>query len=80
MNQETKLELYVKHHFAKNLFNNIKNRLAKKDNQIIVEPFIDNDDLREIYIFDVETIEEAQTLSVTDPVILKKSLVMELHK
>ena len=41
-------------------------------------PFLDNGDLRGIYIFDVKTIEEAKELTETDPAIQAGSLVLEL--
>ena len=36
-------------------------------------------DLRGIYIFKVETVEEAEALTLTDPAIQAGSLVMELQ-
>jgi uncharacterized protein YciI len=42
-------------------------------------PFLDDGDIRGIYIFNVETVEEAQKLTETDPAIQAGSLVMELH-
>ncbi|GGQ07080.1 YciI family protein [Shewanella litoralis] len=41
-------------------------------------PFLTDGELRGIYIFDVETIEQAQQLTATDPAIKAGSLVMEL--
>jgi len=57
---------------------NIK-RLAKEGKLAIAGPFLDNGELRGIYIFNVETIEEAKKLTETDPAIKAGSLVMELH-
>jgi len=54
-------------------------RLANEGKLIIAGPFMDDGDIRGIYIFDVKTIEEAQKLTETDPAIQKGSLVMELH-
>ncbi len=54
-------------------------RLANKGKLLLAGPFLDNGDLRGIYIFDVETIEEAKRLTETDPAIQYGSLVMELH-
>jgi len=57
---------------------NIK-RLAKEGKLAIAGPFLDNGELRGIYIFNVETIEEAKKLTETDPAIKAGTLVMELH-
>jgi len=57
---------------------NIK-RLAEEGKLAIAGPFLDNGELRGIYIFNVETVEEAQKLTATDPAIQAGSLVMELH-
>lgn len=43
-------------------------------------PFLGNDDLRGIYIFNVETLEEAEALTNTGPAIQAGSLVMELKE
>ena len=40
---------------------------------------MDNGIYRGIYIFDVETVEEAEKLTATDPMIVEGRLVMELH-
>lgn len=53
-------------------------RLADEGKLILAGPFMDNDDVRGIYIFDVTTIEEARKLTETDPAIQSGSLVMEL--
>jgi len=54
-------------------------RLADEGKLVIAGPFMDDiDDVRGIYIFDVETIEEARILTETDPAIQAGSLVMEL--
>lgn len=42
-------------------------------------PFMDDGDIRGIYIFNVKTIEEAQALTETDPAIKAGRLIMELH-
>ncbi|WP_321282012.1 YciI family protein [Marinifilum fragile] len=54
-------------------------RLAEKGKLVLAGPFFDDGEIRGIYIFDVETIEEAQTLTQTDPAIKAGRLVMELH-
>ena len=53
-------------------------RLADEGKLILAGPFMDNDDVRGIYIFDVTTIEEAKKLTETDPAIQAGVLVMEL--
>ncbi len=59
--------------------NNI-NTLAEEGKLVLAGPFFGDNDLRGIYIFDVETIEEAEALTNTDPAIKAGSLVMDLHK
>ena len=54
-------------------------RLAKEGKLAIAGPFLDDGELRGIYIFNVETVEEAKKLTETDPAIKAGSLVMELH-
>ena len=53
-------------------------RLAEEGKLVLAGPFLDDGDLRGIYIFDVKTIEEAEALTNTDPAIKAGSLVMEL--
>ncbi len=54
-------------------------RLAKEGKLAIAGPFLDDGELRGIYIFNVETVEEAKKLTETDPAIKAGSLIMELH-
>ena len=54
-------------------------RLTEEGKLAIAGPFLDNGEIRGIYIFNVETIEEAKELTATDPAIKAGSLVMELH-
>ena len=54
-------------------------RLANEGKLILAGPFLDETDIRGIFIFDVETIEEAEALINTDPAIKSGRLVMELH-
>lgn len=54
-------------------------RLADEGKLIIAGPFLDNQEIRGIFIFNVETLEEAKTLTETDPAIKAGTLVMELH-
>lgn len=55
------------------------NRMAEEGNLILAGPFLDDGDIRGIYIFDVETLEEARKLTETDPAIQAGRLKMELH-
>ncbi len=59
--------------------NNI-NKLAEDGKLVLAGPFFGTDDLRGIYIFDVQTVEEAKKLTETDPAIIAGSLEMELKE
>lgn len=54
-------------------------RLANEGKLIVAGPFLDNQPIRGIFIFNVSTVEEAKKLTETDPAIKAGSLVMELH-
>lgn len=54
-------------------------KLAEQRKLVVAGPFMDDTELRGIYIFDVETVEEAEKLTQTDPAIQAGRLVMELH-
>jgi uncharacterized protein YciI len=54
-------------------------RLGSEGKLIVAGPFLDDGQLRGIYIFDVSTIEEARELTETDPAIQAGRLEMELH-
>jgi len=53
-------------------------RLAEEGTLVLAGPFLNDGELRGIYIFDVKTVEEAKTLVETDPAIQQGSLEMEL--
>lgn len=54
-------------------------KLAKEGKLVVAGPFMKNDrNYRGIYIFNVETVEEAQALVATDPAINAKLLEAEL--
>lgn len=55
-------------------------KLAEDGKLVLAGPFFGNDDLRGIYIFNVETIEEAEKLTKSDPAIQAGSLSMELKE
>jgi uncharacterized protein YciI len=54
-------------------------RLSNEGKMIVAGPFLDGRELRGIYIFNVETIEEAQKLTESDPAIKAGALIFELH-
>jgi len=54
-------------------------RLANEGKLVLAGPFLDDGELRGIYIFNVKTVEEARQLTATDPAIKAGSLTMELH-
>ncbi|QSW87897.1 hypothetical protein J0383_16670 [Flavobacterium endoglycinae] len=55
------------------------NKLAKEGKLVVAGPFIKNDrNYRGIYIFNVETIDEAKSLVATDPAIKANLLEAEL--
>ena len=53
-------------------------RLAEEGKLLLAGPFLDDGDVRGIYIFNTTTIEEAEELTSTDPAIQAGSLIMEL--
>ena len=55
------------------------NRLAKEGKLVLAGPFLDGGDLKGIFIFNVETLEEAKALTESDPAVQAGRLVMELH-
>lgn len=55
-------------------------RLADEGKLAIAGPFFGDGDLRGLYIFNVQTIEEAEALVNSDPAIQQKSLRMELKE
>ncbi|ASJ96816.1 YciI family protein [Shewanella marisflavi] len=57
---------------------NIKH-LADEGKLVLAGPFIEEGELRGIYLFNVTNIEEARALTATDPAIKAGRLVMELH-
>ncbi len=54
-------------------------RMANEGTLVLAGPFLDGMELRGIYIFNVESLDEARKLTETDPAIKAGSLVMELH-
>lgn len=54
-------------------------RMAEEGKLVVAGPFMDEGDVRGIYIFNVATVEEAKALTETDPAIQAGRLEMELH-
>ncbi len=54
-------------------------RLAAEGKLIVAGPFLDNQDIKGIFIFNVSTVEEATKLTESDPAVKAGSLIMELH-
>ena len=54
-------------------------RLIDEEKLVVAGPFLDDFDMQGIFIFNVETLEEAQELTNTDPAIKAGRLIMELH-
>jgi uncharacterized protein YciI len=54
-------------------------RLAKDGKLVLAGPFLDGGEIRGIYIFAVDNLEEAKSLTETDPAVKAGRLVMELH-
>lgn len=54
-------------------------RMAEAGDLVLAGPFMDRQDLRGIYVFDVRTVAEAEALTNTDPAIKAGTLSMELR-
>ena len=54
-------------------------RLVELKKLVAVGPFGDDGNLRGIFVFRVASLQEAQELSATDPMIRSRRLVLELH-
>lgn len=54
-------------------------KLADEGKLVVAGPFLDDQPIKGIFIFNVATIEEAKTLTETDPAIKAGTLIMELH-
>ncbi|WP_144606568.1 YciI family protein [Algoriphagus algorifonticola] len=55
-------------------------RLAEEGKMVLAGPFFGNEDLRGLFFFDVQSIEEAQALTESDPSIKAGVLKMELKE
>ena len=54
-------------------------QLAEEGKLVLAGPFMDNGEVRGLYVFDVQTIDEARELTETDPAVEAGRLVMELR-
>jgi uncharacterized protein len=54
-------------------------RLAAAGKLIVAGPFLDDQKIEGIFIFNVGTVEEARELTATDPAVKAGELEMELH-
>jgi len=54
-------------------------RMAEEGQLVLAGPFMDDGDIRGIYVFAVDSVEDAEALTATDPAVQAGSLVMELH-
>jgi uncharacterized protein YciI len=53
--------------------------LANEGKMLVAGPFLDGKEIQGIYVFNVETVEQAQKLTETDPAIKSGALIFELH-
>lgn len=54
-------------------------RMADAGQLVVAGPFLDDTNMKGIYIFNVQTVEEAEALVKTDPAVESGRLIMELH-
>lgn len=54
-------------------------RLAKEGKLVVAGPFLDKSDLAGVFVFNVTTIEEAKTLTASDPAVKAGLFEIELH-
>ncbi|RNI23686.1 YciI family protein [Rufibacter latericius] len=55
------------------------NKMAAEGKLTLAGPFMDDGELRGIFIFNVKTMEEAKALTEADPAVKAGRLIMELH-
>lgn len=65
-------------HLQRAHLDNIK-RMAESGKLVLAGPFMDDHQVKGIYVFAVATVEEAEELTASDPAIKAGRLVMELH-
>jgi uncharacterized protein len=54
-------------------------RMAEEGTLVLAGPFMDDGDLRGIYVFCVSSVDEARKLTESDPAVKAGRLAMELH-
>ena len=54
-------------------------RMAEEGHLVLAGPFMDDGDIRGIYVFATDDLHEASEWTATDPAVKAGSLVMELH-
>ena len=54
-------------------------QMAEDGTLLLAGPFLDDGDVRGIYIFNIESVEEAQKISESDPAVKAGSLVLEIR-
>ncbi|RZT95868.1 uncharacterized protein YciI [Ancylomarina subtilis] len=54
-------------------------KMAEEGTLVLAGPFMDDGDIRGIYIFNVESMEAARRLTESDPAVKAGRLIMELH-
>jgi len=55
-------------------------RLARSGKLVLAGPFLEEGELRGVYIFDVDSIDEAERLTESDPAVEAGRLAVELHR
>jgi uncharacterized protein YciI len=53
--------------------------MAEQGRLVLAGPFMDDGDIRGIYVFATDDVEQAREWTETDPAVQAGSLVMELH-
>ena len=54
-------------------------RLAEMKKLVVAGPFADNGTLRGIFVFKVDSLDEAKSLTATDPAVMAGRLAVEIH-
>lgn len=54
-------------------------RMAEEGVLVLAGPFLDNTDVRGIYVFAVDSLSQAEALTNSDPAVQAGRLIMELH-
>ena len=54
-------------------------KMAEQGVLVMAGPFFGDGEIRGIYVFNVETLDEAKKLTETDPLIQSGGLIMDLH-